>query len=162
MKEFSFVHVADTHLGYEQYNLDERRADFDRAFTEVVDKTIELKPDFMIICGDLFHQARPLNTILENAIKNFRRLNEAEIPVLVVDGSHDAAPNIITGTILNPLDSAGLVYYLPRRENACWENKKCYVYGVPNFRTKDRTEKNIPTFYEGKKPMPRKGLFNIF
>lgn len=44
MKPFSFVHVADLHLGYEQYNLATRREDFDRVFHEVVDKTIRLKP----------------------------------------------------------------------------------------------------------------------
>ena len=64
MKPFSFVHAADLHLGYAQYGLEARRQDFDNAFKEVVDKTIELKPDFMIIAGDLFHQARPSNVTL--------------------------------------------------------------------------------------------------
>jgi len=162
LSDLSFVHLADVHLGYEQYNLSERREDFDRAFTEVVDKTLELKPNFMIIAGDLFHHARPLNITLERAIKNFRRLREANIPVLVVDGSHDTAPNIVTGTILNPLDSAGLIYYLPRHEGACWENEQCYVYGIPNFRTRDRTERQLPAFYEVRRPEPRKDKFNIF
>ena len=40
--------------------LEVRRQDFDNAFSELVDRTIELKPDFMIIAGDLFHQATPL------------------------------------------------------------------------------------------------------
>jgi len=128
LRPFSFVHVADLHLGYEQYNLAVRREDFDRAFHEVVEKTIELKPDFMIIAGDLFHHARPSNTTLEKAIKKFRRLKEAGIPVLAVEGSHDAAPNVITGTILNPLDAA----------------------------------RQLPAFYEIKKPEPRPDVFNIF
>ena len=162
MSSFSFVHVADIHLGYEQYNLSERLEDFDRAFTEVVDKTIELKPNFMIIAGDLFHHARPLNITLEKAIRNFRRLRDADIPTLVVDGSHDAAPNIVTGTILNPLDSAGLIYYLPRHEDACWKSDYCYVYGIPSFRTRDKAERQLPAFYELKRPMPRKESFNIF
>ncbi len=162
MKPFSFVHVADLHIGYEQYNLPDRTRDFDRVFSEVVEKTIELKPAFMIISGDIFHHARPSNTTLERAITNFRRLKEAGIPVLAVDGSHDAAPNMVTGTILNPLDSAGLVYYLPRREGACWESDGCYVYGIPNFRTRERTEKQLPAFYEVKRPAPRQGCFNIF
>jgi DNA repair exonuclease SbcCD nuclease subunit len=162
LSRFSFVHVADAHLGYEQYNLSERREDFDKSFTEVVDKTIELKPNFMIIAGDLFHQARPLNITLERAIRNFRRLKDAGIPTLVVDGSHDAAPNIVTGTILNPLDSAGLIYYLPRHDDACWKSDYCYVYGIPSFRTRDKAERQLPAFYELKRPMPRKETFNIF
>jgi DNA repair exonuclease SbcCD nuclease subunit len=162
VKPFSFVHVADLHLGYAQYNLDVRRQDFDNAFKEVVDKTLELKPDFMIIAGDLFHHARPSNVTLETAITNFRRLREAGITVLAVDGGHDAAPNVVTGTILNPLDSAGLIYYLPRHEGACWRNEKCYVYGVPNFRTRRRTDEQLPLFLEKQKPSLDPSLFNIF
>ena len=163
MKSFSFVHAADLHLGYSQYSLEARREDFDRSFQELVDKTVELKPDFMIIAGDLFHHARPSNITLENAIRNFGRLREAGIPVLAVDGSHDSAPNIVTGTILNPLDSADLLYYLPRHKGACWRKKGCcYVYGVPNFRTRRKTEELLPVFMEQNKPTPDPDLFNIF
>ena len=163
MKAFSFVHAADLHLGYAQYGLEIRREDFDKAFQELVDKTIELKPDFMIIAGDLFHNARPSNVTLENAIRNFGRLREAGIAVLTVDGSHDSAPNVVTGTILNPLDSAGLIYHLPRHEGACWKKPDCcYVYGVPNFRTRRKTEELLPAFMEQNKPAPDPTLFNIF
>lgn len=162
MKPFSFVHVADLHLGYEQYNLDTRREDFQRAFDEVVEKTIELKPHLMITAGDLFEHARPSNSTLENAITGFRRLKDAGVTVLAVDGSHDAAPNVITGTILNPLDRAGLIYYLPHREGACWRNENCYVYGIPNYRTRRRTEEQLPPFYETNKPKPDPASFNIY
>jgi DNA repair exonuclease SbcCD nuclease subunit len=163
MKAFSFVHAADLHLGYSQYGLEARREDFDKAFEELVEKTIELKPDFMIIAGDLFHQARPSNVTLETAIRNFRRLREADIPVLTVDGSHDSAPNFLTGTILNPLDSAGLIYHLPKHEGACWRKPdRCYVYGIPNYRTRRKTEEQLPTFLESNKPTPDPQLFNIF
>jgi len=163
LRAFSFVHAADLHLGYAQYGLEARREDFDKAFQQLVNKTIQLKPDFMIIAGDLFHQARPSNVTLENAIRNFSRLREAGIPVLTVDGSHDSAPNTITGTILNPLDSAGLIHHLPRHEGACWrKNGCCYVYGVPNYRTRSKTEEALPAFMEQNKPTPDPDLFNIF
>ncbi len=162
MKPFSFVHVADLHLGYAQYNLEARRQDFDNTFKEIVDKTITLKPDFMLIAGDLFHQPRPSNVTLESAITSFRRLKEAGIPVLAVDGGHDSAPNMVTGTILNPLDSAGLLHYLPRREGASWHNESCYVYGVPNYRTRRRTDEQLPLFLAQNKPAPNKSLFNVF
>jgi exonuclease SbcD len=163
MKAFSFVHAADLHLGYSQYGLEARREDFDKTFQELVDKTIELKPDFMIIAGDLFHHARPSNVTLENAIRNFSRLRDSGIAALVVDGSHDSAPNIITGSILNPLDSAGLIYYLPRREGACWRKPDCcYVYGIPNYRTRRKTEELLPAFMEQNRPTPDASLFNIF
>ncbi len=163
MKAFSFVHAADLHLGYAQYGLEVRRQDFDNVFKEMVDKTIELKADFMIIAGDLFHQARPSNVTLENAIKTFKRLKDAGIPVLTVDGSHDSAPNSITSTILYPLDSAGLIYHLPRHEGACWYKPDCcYVYGVPNFRSRRKTEEVLPQFMQQNPPTPDESVSNIF
>ena len=161
MKPFSFVHAADLHLGYAQYNLDVRRRDFNNVFGELVDKTIELAPDFMILAGDIFEHARPSNSTLEAAISNFRRLRDAGIPVLAVDGSHDSAPNVVTSTILNPLDSAGLIWYLPRHEGACWKNENCYVYGIPNFRTARKTMEELPAFLEKNKPAPDPSLFNV-
>ena len=110
MRAFSFVHAADLHLGYAQYSLDVRRKDFNNVFGELVDKTIELAPDFMILAGDIFEHARPANSTLEAAIQNLRKLKDNGIPVLAVDGSHDSAPNTVTSTILNPLDSAGLIW----------------------------------------------------
>ena len=149
MKPFSFVHAADLHLGYSQYGLEARRQDFDDAFKEVVDKTIELKPDFMIIAGDLFHQARPSNHTLENTIRSFKRLKDAGIPVLTVDGSHDSAPNTITSTILYPLDSAGLITHLPRHQGACWSKPDCcYIYGIPTYHNRHKTQEALPKFME--------------
>ncbi len=163
LKAFSFVHAADLHLGYAQYGLEVRRQDFDNVFSEIVDKTIDLKPDFMIIAGDLFHQARPSNITLENTIRSFKRLRDAGIPVLTVDGSHDSAPNAVTGTILYPLDSAGLIYHLPRRQGACWRKPDCcYVYGVPNFHSRRKTEEALPVFMKQNMPAPDPTLRNIF
>ena len=76
MKAFSFVHAADLHLGYAQYNLDVRRKDFNNVFEELVDKTIALKPDFMILAGDIFEHARPSNSTLKQLspiFGNFKR-----------------------------------------------------------------------------------------
>ncbi|MGD8565584.1 MAG: DNA repair exonuclease [Candidatus Bathyarchaeota archaeon] len=163
MNPFSFIHAADLHLGYSQYALETRREDFQNAFGELIEKSIELKPDFLILAGDLFHHARPSNITLENAIKSFRQLRDIGIPVLTVDGSHDSEPNMLTGTILNPLDSAGLIYHLPRHKGACWRKKNCcYVYGVPNFRTRRKTEEFLPAFMKDSKPKPVPNLFNIF
>jgi DNA repair exonuclease SbcCD nuclease subunit len=163
LKPFSFVHASDLHLGYAQYGLEARRQDFDSAFKELVDKTVELKVDFMIIAGDLFHQARPSNVTLENTIRNFKRLKDAGIPVLTVDGSHDSAPNTITGTILYPLDSAGLIYHLPRHDGACWSKQDCcYVYGIPNFHSKHKTQEALPKFMAEYPPRPDSCVCNIF
>jgi DNA repair exonuclease SbcCD nuclease subunit len=163
LEPFSFVHASDLHLGYAQYGMEARRQDFDNAFKELVDRTIELKVDFMIIAGDLFHQPRPSNVTLENTIRSFKRLKDAGIPVLTVDGSHDSAPNTVTGTILYPLDSAGLIHHLPRHDGACWRKQdRCYVYGIPNFHNRHKTQEALPKFIAENPPTPDSLVFNIF
>ncbi len=117
----------------------------------------------MIIAGDLFHQARPSNHTLENTIRSFKRLKDAGIPVLTVDGSHDSAPNTITSTILYPLDSAGLIIHLPRHRGACWSKPdSCYVYGIPNYHNRHKTQEALPKFMEENPPTPKAGVANIF
>jgi DNA repair exonuclease SbcCD nuclease subunit len=163
LKAFSFIHASDLHLGYSQYGLEVRRQDFDDVFVEIVDRAVELQPDFMLIAGDLFHHPRPTNFTLENAIRSFKRLRDAKIPVLTVDGSHDSAPNIMTGTILYPLDSAGLIHHLPRYAGACWRKQDCcYVYGIPNYHTRSRTMESLPKFMLENPPVPVEDVYNIF
>ncbi|HID91257.1 TPA: DNA repair exonuclease [Candidatus Bathyarchaeota archaeon] len=161
IRPFSFVHVADTHLGYRQYGLVERWEDFARAFDEVVDRTIELKPEFMIISGDVFHDPRPTNRTLEAAIRDFMRLKDEGVEVIVTGGSHDSSPNVTTGTILKPLDSAKLLRYLPAHEGGCYREDGYYVYGIPNFRTRREAERHLEAFYKGSPPRPDPSVFNI-
>jgi len=159
---FSFVHLADTHLGYMQYNLPERREDFSRVFIEAVDKTIELKPSLTLISGDIFDSPRPSNVTLATAVRELRRLKDAGIKVLAVDGSHDMEPNVMTGTVLVPLHNAGLISYLPRMEQGCWEDDSCYVYGFQSFRSLREADEKLPSYLEAKPPKPKPDKFNIF
>ena len=55
MRNFSFVHCADLHLGCQQFNLDERWEDFDK-LSQIVDYAIEHQADYLLIAGDLFSQ----------------------------------------------------------------------------------------------------------
>jgi DNA repair exonuclease SbcCD nuclease subunit len=79
LKAFSFIHAADLHLGYSQYGLETRREDSDRNFEELVERTMDMRPDFLVIAGDIFHHFRPSNATLENTIRNFGRLRDASI-----------------------------------------------------------------------------------
>ena len=58
-----FIHVSDVHLGIKPdvgKPWSEKRAqDIWDSFAEVIDAAVELKPDFLLISGDLFH-AQPL------------------------------------------------------------------------------------------------------
>ncbi len=84
-----FAHIADTHLGIRQYNLDEREEDFYNAFHEAVDKIIESECRFVIHSGDLFDEPRPQIKAMVRARDTIDRLVEAGIPIYTVAGNHD-------------------------------------------------------------------------
>ncbi len=85
----SFIHMADTHLGYEQYGVRERFNDFSRAFWAVVDDAIERHVDFVLIAGDLFNKRAIDALTLIHAIEGLRTLKTNNIPVIAIEGNHD-------------------------------------------------------------------------
>ncbi len=84
-----FLHLADSHLGYQQYNSTARYNDFARAFLAIIDAAIAEQVDFAILAGDLF-QKRTVNArTLNQAIAGLERLHKAGIPCLAVEGNHE-------------------------------------------------------------------------
>ena len=53
------AHFADTHLGYKQYNLDEREKDIYTALDDIGEKILEEHADIVIHSGDLFDSPVP-------------------------------------------------------------------------------------------------------
>lgn len=85
----TFVHTADNHLGYEQYGVKERYNDFARAFYAVVDDAIAREADLFVVAGDLFNKRAIDARTLIQAESALRRLKEAGIPAVAIEGNHD-------------------------------------------------------------------------
>lgn len=85
----SFIHLADTHLGYEQYGVRERFNDFSRAFWQITDDAAEKRVDFVIIAGDLFNKRAIDALTLIHAIEGLKKLKDRGIPVIAIEGNHD-------------------------------------------------------------------------
>lgn len=84
-----FLHLADCHLGYKQYNRPERFDDFARAFLSIVQVAIDEKVDFVILAGDLF-QKRAIDALtLDQAINILTKLKDAGIPCIAIEGNHE-------------------------------------------------------------------------
>ncbi len=99
---FRFLHTADIHLdspllglsAYEGAPVDLLRTATRRAFSQLVDMAIEEDVDFVVIAGDLYDgDWRDYNTGLF-FVREMGRLNQAEIPVFLVYGNHDAESEI--------------------------------------------------------------------
>jgi DNA repair exonuclease SbcCD nuclease subunit len=85
----SFIHIADTHLGNEQYGIHERFNDFSRVFWDIMQEAAEHPVNFVLIAGDLFHKRAIDARTLIHAIEGLKALKERAIPVLAIEGNHD-------------------------------------------------------------------------
>ncbi|MBV7330895.1 exonuclease SbcCD subunit D [Chloroflexi bacterium TSY] len=86
-----FLHIADCHLGYRQYNNSVRYDDFAKAFLYLINVAIQKKVDFVILAGDLF-QKRAIDALtLNQAMVGLERLQSADIPCIAVEGNHELA-----------------------------------------------------------------------
>ena len=84
-----FIHLADVHLGYEQYGSKERYNDFARAFQDVLRDAIRRKVDAVFIAGDLFNKRAIDARTLTQAFACLQELKEHGIPAIAIEGNHD-------------------------------------------------------------------------
>jgi len=112
-----FAHIADTHLGaggfgnkLSENGINRREEDICKAFTYTIDQIIELRPDFVIHAGDLFHMVRPTNRIINFAIQEVLKLTGAGIPIVIISGNHDAPKQRSVGHVLSIFENLPDVY----------------------------------------------------
>jgi len=75
---FTFAQICDTQLGFGGYEHDVK------SFKQAVKQINALKPDFVVICGDL------VNTPNENSFADFNRIKAGfNMPCYCVSGNHD-------------------------------------------------------------------------
>jgi DNA repair exonuclease SbcCD nuclease subunit len=83
------AHIADLHLGYAQFNLEEREEDVYATFNEAVDISIKEGAKLVILAGDIFHTPRPNGKAVITLANALKKLKERQIPVVFVLGEHD-------------------------------------------------------------------------
>ena len=102
---FKFAHLADIHLGANHHPVLEAMEN--EKFNQAMDKCIENKVDFILICGDLFHIGIPDMSVVKNCVLKLKEVYDQGIPVYAIFGSHDYNPN--ADSIVDILESAGLI-----------------------------------------------------
>lgn len=88
--------VSDTHFGCNRYSivdknsgLPSRLLDYRNSFSQVVDYAINNKVKAVVHSGDLFHRNTPTPTEEVVVLKEFKKLEDAQIPVHIINGNHD-------------------------------------------------------------------------
>jgi hypothetical protein len=110
------LHLSDLHLGFRQFQrttpagINQREWDVAQSFTRAIDRVIALRPDVVVIAGDVFHTVRPTNPAILHAFAQFSRLMR-ELPgaiVVVVAGNHDMPRSSETLCILRLFAPLGI------------------------------------------------------
>ncbi|MDB4905617.1 MAG: Calcineurin-like phosphoesterase superfamily domain protein [Gemmatimonadetes bacterium] len=135
------VHLSDLHLGFRQYQrltpagINQREADVARSFQRAVDMTIALRPDLVLVAGDVFHNVRPTNPAILHAFHQFARLTR-ELPeaiVVVVAGNHDTPRALETGCILRLFSPLGVQVVDMEPQRLAFPERELSILCVPDI-----------------------------
>lgn len=83
-----FLHLADTHLGFHQYQLSARNDDFNNVFLEAAQIAVNKNCDFVLLPGDLFNTKKPSYSTLEMVYKFIDILKIKNIKLYGSTGNH--------------------------------------------------------------------------
>lgn len=113
-----FIHIADVHLGYQQYGSKDRFNDFSVSFLHIVSQVVEQQADFLLVAGDLFEKRAVDPLAMRVAIEGLRMLREAGVSVIAVEGNHEKAHYRDQYSWVDFLDGLGYLHLLnPRFED---------------------------------------------
>jgi DNA repair exonuclease SbcCD nuclease subunit len=139
------VHLADIHLGFRQYQrqtptgINQREADVAGSLRRVIDTTIDLHPDVVLIAGDVFHTVRPTNPAILHGFLQFSRLKQMlpDATVVMIAGNHDTPRTVETGCILGLFRELGITVVDGDSRRISVPERDLMILAVPDM-AKDR------------------------
>jgi DNA repair protein SbcD/Mre11 len=104
-------HIADLHLGFRAYHRTNERgtnlreADVSAAAWRGAEAIARIRPDLLVVPGDIFHAARPPNAAIGDAFRLFSWLAQAcpGMPIVIISGNHDSPRSSDTTNIVTLL-----------------------------------------------------------
>lgn len=125
-----FAHLSDCHLGAWRNEILNQMGY--EAFKQAINKILEEEIDFIIISGDLFDISNPKVDIVDLAVRELKKLQDKNIPVYGIMGSHDFSPS--DNSMIRPLISAGLFIDVSKGEIV--DNNKLKLHFIQDSKTK--------------------------
>ena len=112
-----FIHLSDPHIGRQlhQYNLKE---DQEHILGEVVEYAKMLRPDAIVIAGDVYDKSVPSAEavgIFDCFLTELSAL-KPEIPILIISGNHDSGSRINCFRDVLSRQNVHMIGILPRRK----------------------------------------------
>ena len=138
------VHLSDIHLGFRQYQrqtptgINQREADVANALRQVIDAVIELRPDLILIAGDVFHTVRPTNPAILHAFLQFSRMMQMlpDTTAVIIAGNHDTPRTAETGCILRLFKPLGITVVDGEAQRIPFAGLDLSILAVPDMQGK--------------------------
>lgn len=99
-----------------------------------MDQVIALRPDLVLVAGDVFHSSRPTNAAILHAFRQFLRLRTElpNAPVVMVAGDHDTPRTTESGSIMGLFEQIGISVAAQEAKRFAFPALELSVLAVPD------------------------------
>jgi exonuclease SbcD len=166
-----FVHISDTHLGADGFSrksspsgYNQREEDICNSFQSAVDQIVNLKPDFVLHTGDLFHSVRPTNRIINFAVRQILRIVNLRIPMVIISGNHDTPKQRTVGSVFSFFEVLSPYLHLVyKNQYELVELDRVAIHAIPHCLNQEDFGNEVAKIEigGGLPPADRRGEFNI-
>ncbi|MDQ8164871.1 MAG: DNA repair exonuclease [Gemmatimonadota bacterium] len=135
------VHLSDLHLGFRQFQrttpagINQREADVAKSFSHAIEKVIALRPEIVLVAGDIFHTVRPTNPAILHAFAQFSRLVR-ELPetiVVMAAGNHELPRSSESTCILRLFSQLGIHVADHSMRRLQFPERKLSILAIPEI-----------------------------
>ncbi|MCK5242433.1 DNA repair exonuclease [bacterium] len=129
-----FLHTADLHLGAKFVKLGgkgvKQRKRLCQVFLDIVDLAIQEKVDVVLLAGDTFDNQHPSPDSLTAFRIAMQRLEQAEIPVIMIGGTHDYYDT--QGILARVANTTSETFVVLHADQSTWISaaKQVVVHGI--------------------------------
>lgn len=133
------LHLNNSNFGHIDKNgLSFRTKDFMAAFEFFVNQCVnDIKPDRVVIVGDIFENPNPSNPVRRFFNRMLKRLSDAEIEVNIETGNHDSC---YFSHALQPTEEAGFKNVTIRSKTEIVISEDCAMIFLPHTEEVERRE----------------------
>ena len=145
-----FIHLSDTHLGFSDFNkvdsktgLNQREVDVYNVFEWTIDYILKAKPKFVIHAGDLLDTVRPPNRTINFVLGQFKKLSQAEIPIILISGNHSTPRMSVSGSIFESFKVFPNIYPVYKGKYEQIKIDNFIIHCIPHCSTEKIMRENI-------------------
>lgn len=143
VEAFTFVQVCDTQLGFSEYEQDKA------SFRQAVQQINALRPELVVICGDM------VNTANDRSYADFKAIaNGLSMPYYCVPGNHDVGNEPTTASLQAYRQRLGRDYFVVNHKGAAFIFVNTQLWKNP---VQDESEKQDAWLKESLKVASTKG-----